>query len=268
MAGFRFVFMADSQLGCYASFSGLDADQVAALAAQDIHVRQVPATDDLDWDVRHFEQAVALANDLAPTFVVMGGDMVNDPVDEDQYAAVVKVAEGLDAPMHWVAGNHDIALDTNVPDAASMAAYRARFGPDHYTVVHEDTTVVVVDTVVWANAEAVPDEWATQRTWLEATLATARDRGGPIIVAGHHPLFLDHADEPDSFWVVPPDRRREVLDLFHAHGVRTYLCGHRHRNELAREGRLEVVVTGAVGLPLGDDPSGLRVSHRWLSLPD
>lgn len=36
-------------------------------------------------------------------------------------------------------------------------------------------------------------------------------------------------------------------------------AGHYHRNAYARAGEIEMVTTGAVGRPLGDDPSGFRV---------
>jgi hypothetical protein len=37
------------------------------------------------------------------------------------------------------------------------------------------------------------------------------------------------------------------------------VSGHYHRNALARDGALEMVTTGPVGMPLGDGKSGLRV---------
>jgi predicted phosphodiesterase len=53
------------------------------------------------------------------------------------------------------------------------------------------------------------------------------------------------------------------------------LAGHWHRNNIATSGELEMVTSGPVGYPLGDDPSGFRiiefddagVRHRYLPLP-
>ena len=39
-AGFRFVFMADCQLGCYATFSGMTDDDLGAIVA---YLRSIPA---------------------------------------------------------------------------------------------------------------------------------------------------------------------------------------------------------------------------------
>lgn len=273
-ADLRFVFMADSQVGMYRHFSGRDDDEIRELAEHGIHVPKVPAVDDLDWDVTRLREAVSLTNELEPAFAVMGGDMVNDPYDEQQYDALRTVTDDLDVPMHWVPGNHDVGHDTNVPTAASMAHYRDRYGPDHHVVVHPAATIVVVDTVVWSNPDALPDELDAQLAWFHDVLAEADDHPGPTVVCGHHPLFLDRPDEPDQFWTVPTSQRHHLLDRLHEHDVSTYLAGHWHRNNVATDGDLEVVVTSAVGLPLGHDPSGLRlvevtddvVSHHFLPL--
>lgn len=271
---FRFAFMADCQLGCYASFSGMDEADVARFAERDMVVRVTPATTGFDWDARQYERAVADANALDPAFAVLGGDMVDDPDDPDQYREVLRITEQLDAPMHWVPGNHDIGADTNVPTSASMAAYRTRFGPDHYAFQHDGATVIVVDTVVWVHAEVVAEEWEAQLAFLRTELAAAAARGGPVIVCGHHPLFTRDADEPDDYWNVPAVRRHLLLDLLVEHGVQLYLCGHWHRCGGGMYRGLEVAVTGPVGYPLGAEPSGFRlvqvdehdIRHEYLSL--
>src|SRR5438876_12280888 len=53
--------------------------------------------------------------------------------------------------------------------------------------------------------------------------------------------------------------RRPILDLLTGYGVRAFFCGHWHRNGGGWDRGVEVVVTGPVGYPLGDDPSGFRV---------
>ena len=82
------------------------------------------------------------------------------------------------------------------------------------------------------------------------------------------------ADEPEQYYNLPVERRREILKLFGDAGVRYVFAGHYHRNALARDGALEIVTTGPVGKPLGADPSGFRivivtrdsVIHRYYAL--
>jgi serine/threonine-protein phosphatase CPPED1 len=274
--GFRFLFMADCQLGCYASFSGLSAAEAAAYADRDMVVAPVPRVQGWAWDAERFTAAVDAANRLGPAFVVMGGDMVDDPHDDGQRAAVHRIAAGLDGiPIHWVPGNHDCADDSLVPTDRSLAGYRARFGPDHYAFSHGDTAFVTINTVVLDHPERVADEAGAQLGFLEDSLRDARQRGARhVIVFGHHPLFTDHPEEPDTYWNIPTPQRRVVLRLLHAFGVRAFFCGHWHRNGGGWDGDLEVAVTGPVGYPLGPDPSGFRivtvtgdgVDHQYVGL--
>ena len=276
MTSFRFVFMADCQLGCYATFSGLSETDVAALGSRGIQVTVAPKTHGYEWDARRYEVAVAAARRLRPDFVVMGGDMVDDANDPGQLGELLRITDGLGrVPMRWVPGNHDAAPDAVVPTAASLRHYRDRFGPDYYVFEHKGTTCVVTDTVVWQHPELVPDEWQAQLNFLERSLQEAYRRGSAhILVFGHHPLFTVSPDETDSYWNIPRDRRRRILGLLHAYGARAFFCGHWHRNGGGWDGGLEVVVNGPVGYPLGKDPSGFRVVdvddervvHRYVPL--
>lgn len=257
---FRFVFMADCQFGCYATFSGLDADEVAAYADRGMAVASVPPVDGFAWDADRYREAVGAANRIGPAFVVMGGDMVDDAADPDQYDALMAITGDLTMPMHWVPGNHDVAWDAVSPTADALASYRHRFGPDRFAFRHNDVAFVVIDTPVWIGPEALPDEAADHVAWLERVLGEARrDDVAHIIAFGHHPPFTTHPDEDDSYWNLPRDRRTLLLDLLDAHDATAMLCGHWHRNGGGRVGDLEVVVSGPVGYPLGADPSGLRI---------
>jgi 3',5'-cyclic AMP phosphodiesterase CpdA len=274
---FRFLFMADCQIGCYASFSGLTEDDVVSYAAKDMVVRSVPRSDDLEWDLANLRAAMAAANRIAPEFVVMGGDMIDDPRSDLQYRGLLESRAILDEsiPMYWVPGNHDIAFDTVVPTAASIAAYQERFGPARYSFRHREVTFVVANTVVWDHPEEAGDAGSADLHWLERQLDAGRE-GRHRIVFGHHPLFTAVPDEADTYWNIPTERRRLLIDLFTVYGVRTMFCGHWHRNGGGAAGDLDVVVTGAVGYPLGHDPSGFRIveigddsiDHEYVALPD
>lgn len=274
---FRFVFMADCQLGCYASFSGLSEGEVADYAARDMLVESVPAVEGFAWDAANLERAVALTNAIGSDFSVVGGDMVDDPTDAEQYAALRRITAGLDAPVHWVPGNHDAAFDTIVPTAESLDFYRARFGADSYRFLHKGVAFIVVNTVVWDHPESFEDGWSAQLGFLEQSLDAAADRDAAhIVVFGHHPLFTADPDEADSYWNIPSVRRTELLDLFATFGVSSMFCGHWHRNGGGRVGELDMVVSGPVGFPLGSDPPGLRVvdvtadgvEHRYIGLDE
>jgi 3',5'-cyclic AMP phosphodiesterase CpdA len=261
MTSFQFMFLADCQLGAYASFSGLSEREVADYARRDLQVHATSRTDGFEWDAERFESAIQTANRLRPEFVVMGGDMVNDPASEDQYDAVMRIASGLDdgIEMKWVPGNHDIAADTVVPTHRSIANYREGFGPDYYAFDWGANRFVVLNTVVLDHPEEVASELADQLEFVEFELGRAAGANRPVILMGHHPLFTSAAHEEDSYWNIPTERRGILLAMIHRYSVRIMFAGHWHRNSYAQDGEFEMVTSGAVGYPLGRDPSGYRL---------
>lgn len=272
----RILFLADMQLGAYASFSGLSDDDVARYRERGMRVEAVERVTGHEWDAARYREAIRMAEALRPDLVLIGGDMVDDPNSEDQYEEFMRITGSLDAsiPIRWVPGNHDIAPDTVVPTPESVARYREAFGPDSYAVDVGPVRVVAWNTVVAAHPELVPGEWEAQLGFLEEELDGAARREHQVILAGHHPLFTADADEDDDYWNVPRARRRQVLALVDRHRVPLALAGHLHRNSIARHGDFEMAASGPVGYPLGDDPSGVRIveadgriiTHRYLAL--
>ena len=273
-----FVFLADTQLGCYATFSGFTDEQIAAYAAMGMKVEPVPPAEGFAWDADRYRRAVAAINRRRPRLVLIGGDLIDDANSEDQTKAFFEITSAIDddIEVRWVPGNHDIALDAVVPTIESIEAYRAVFGPDYYSFRMGDILFLALNTSVIDHPEGAPGEWEDQLAFLSDELTTAaRSDVGQVIVIGHHPLFLERADEPDTYWNLPLARRRVLLDLFERAGVRLGFAGHWHRNAEATANGFTQVVSGPVGYPLGDDPSGYRlvevsadgIRHEYRPLP-
>jgi 3',5'-cyclic AMP phosphodiesterase CpdA len=249
---FFFIQMSDPQFGMYAADSNF---------AQ---------------ETTNFEMAIATANRLHPTFVVVTGDLINRPGDSAQAAEYWRIAKKLDTsiPLYNVAGNHDVG---NTPTSASVAAYAKLFGPDHYVFRHGKFTAIVLNSTIIDSSEQVPTEFAAQESWLEAELARARRNGASqIVVFQHHPYFLKNAAEPDQYFNIPLAHRARYLGLFHKYGVTAVFAGHYHQNAEAGDGAMEMITTGPVGKPFGGAQSGFRIvtvtdsgiSHRYYGLGD
>jgi serine/threonine-protein phosphatase CPPED1 len=221
----------------------------------------------------NFEFAVATVNRLRPAFVVVTGDLVHRPGDLEQIAEYRRILARVDPaiPVYDVAGNHDVE---NVPTPESIAAYTNRFGPDYYSFRYRDFVGIVLNSTVIHSPQKVPEHFQAQERWLEAELEKARREGARhIAVFQHHPWCLTSAGEPDQYFNIPLERRTRYFALFHKHGVRHLFCGHYHRNSLAKDGPMQIITTGPVGKPLGNDRSGLRIAivrdngieHRYYS---
>ncbi len=259
---FRLVFLADTQLGCYATFSGFSDEKIERYAQMGMKVGKVSSVDGLEWDASRYRQAVDVINAVRPALVVIGGDLVDDSNSEEQIETFLEIASTIDSDIavRWVPGNHDIAPDSLIPTPDSIRAYRDVFGSDYYSFRMHDTLFVALNTTVIDHPENVPGEWEAQLGFLRDELDLAgRSDVGHVIALGHHPLFIERADEPDSYWNLPTERRRVILDLFRDAGVSHGFAGHWHRNAIGVDGGFTQVTSGPVGYPLGDDPSGYRV---------
>lgn len=275
----RLAFLADVQIGCMATFSGVDDGDIARFARSGMVVRRFPHTDSLNWDLDRFVDAVHELNELEPDLVVIGGDMVDDISRSDQLDGFRAVAAGSERPLHFAPGNHDICADAAVPTAESLEWYRSSFGAEHSVVstgLSDSTTLTVamVNSAVLDQPRKLPGSFDAEMQWLEAELANRPP--GPTIVVSHHPPFVGDPDEAPNYWNIPPERRQPFLDLLVDQGVDLVLCGHRHLNDSTQFRGVEIVTTAAVGFPLGTDPPGFRlvdvddsgISHTYYPLAD
>ncbi len=221
-----------------------------------------------------FEFVIASLNRLRPAFVIASGDLVNKPGDPAQTAEYLRIAAKLDRsiPLYNVAGNHDVG---NEPTPETLAAYRQKFGRDYYSFRHGELFGIVLNSSLIQAPGKAQTEAAEQQAWLREELDRARASGARhVVVFQHHPWFLEKPDEPDQYFNLPLERRGAYLELLKDAGVSHVFAGHVHRNSQGRDGALEMVTTGPVGRPLGDDPSGIRVvivrpeglEHRYYGL--
>ena len=261
---FFFIQLADPQLGMFSSISRLTDEEIEERRQRGINVRKAPKViTGFAKETRLFSLAIDAANRLSPAFVVVCGDMTHEPEDEDQVEEVKRIAEMLEPtiPIHWVAGNHDVG---NAPTPETLAHYRKRYGADNYSFDHGGSHFVVLNSCVAFDASSVPDDWDALINFLREDLQAARESGcEDIIVFMHHPLFLSHREEGDGYFVIPKERRAVILDALKSKGVSAVFAGHMHRNIYASDGELQMITTAAVGYPLGDDPSGLRIVRTY-----
>lgn len=256
---FFFVQMADVQFGLFAYLSGADEAMIERAQRQRLSIRRAPKTTGFARETELYTLAIEATNRLGPDFVVNCGDMTNEAEDETQLGELRRITAQLrdDIPMNWVPGNHDIGNDLT-PE--SLALYRERYGEDSYYFDHRASRFIVINSNIAFYPPTIPGEWERLLEFLESALQGARDIGSAhALMFTHHPLFLESADEEDSLLAIPRERRRVLLDLLHAYDADAVFSGHWHTNSYARDGKLEVVTSAAVGYPLGNDPSGFRI---------
>jgi predicted phosphodiesterase len=218
-------------------------------------------TKDVDFkhETANFEFAIAAANRVKPAFLVVTGDLTNKTGDAAQIAEYKRIAARLDPAikLYSVPGNHDVG---NEPTPESLAAYRKNYGRDYYSFRSGDIYGIVLNSNLEKGAEKVPEEAAKMESWFQAELAKAKQSGAKhTIVFQHISFFLTDPQEADQYFNIPVPVREKYLKWMHEYGVRNVFSGHYHRNELGRDGDLEMVTTGPVGMPLEGAKSGIRI---------
>jgi len=173
-------------------------------------------------------KAVAAVNALAepPDFIVFTGDLTHttdDPVERRRRLAEFKsiVADLKVKTVRFLPGEHDASLDGG-------AAFKESFGDTHYVFDHGGVHFIALDNVSDPGAR-IGD---AQLQWLQADLA-ARERGAPIVVLTHRPLF-DLAPKWD--WATR-DGARAVELLMPFQNV-TVFYGHIHQEHHRMTGHI------------------------------
>ena len=191
--------------------------------------------------------------------MVICGDLVNRTGDPAEIAEYKRVLQELNPsiPVYNIAGNHDVG---NIPTPATLDVYHTAIGRDYYTFSAGEIFGIVLDSNLIRSPEGDPDAARRQEEWLEKTLESAKSSANQqIVVFQHIPYFTDASDEVEGYYNIPQPARRKYLDLLERAGVRYVFAGHYHRNAMGTDGPLTEIVTGAVGMPLGQSLSGFRI---------
>jgi len=253
---FFFIQLADTQYGMFTGGKGFE--QEAALV----------------------QRTVEHINRLRPRFVIVCGDLTNATPNHPRYRAQVsqfhRDFSKVDAeiPLVCVCGNHDIG---NRPTPDSIASYQEHFGDDYFSFWVGGVYNIVLNSSVLKDPSGAPDVLAAQQKWLDQQLRNAKTaKAKHLFLFQHHPLFLEQEDEPDQYFNIPLERRTPLLDQLKQADVRAVFAGHYHRNAYGRAGAIEMITTGPVGRPLGNDPSGFRIvivdeakiQHQYWAMDD
>lgn len=206
-------------------------------------------------DMNSLRQAVRLINALDVDFVVICGDMVNS-FNDQSVADFKSITSGLVVPWYPAPGNHDVG---NAPTAALLEKYRAAMGPDYYSFEHKGYTFAITDTSLWKAPLA--GESDKQDAWLTQTLTAAHDKGSPIFMVGHHPLYLTSPNEAEEYYNLPPAKRSELLALYETSGVVAVLGGHRHLLVINDYKGIQLVNGEVTSRHFDSSPLGFRLWH-------
>ncbi|KAM8890590.1 serine/threonine-protein phosphatase CPPED1 isoform 2-T3 [Synchiropus picturatus] len=267
---FYFIQAADPQLGLMKAWREGDCDG---------------GGDEWAEEVQLTKQAVEAVNQLRPRprFMVLCGDLVHampdTPFREGQEQDLKMALKDTDPsiPLVFVSGNHDLG---NTPTPRTLQQYCSAWGDDYFSFWVGGVLCLVLNSQLFYDASACPQQKEAQESWLEEHLRRASssttEKSKPIhvLVFQHIPLFLKNPDEDDDYFNLQRGVRQELLQRFKRAGVKAVFSGHYHRNAGGCHDGLDMVVSSAIGCQLGEDTHGVRVVvvtkdevvHRYHSL--
>ena len=201
------------------------------------------------------EKATDGINRLHPGFVVFTGDIVHNQHSPDQIREFKRVVARINPgiPVFFTPGNHDIGQN---PDKESLKQYRQNYGKDRFAFLHKGSAFIGFNSS-FLKARLVKQE-QEQFNWLTARFRKYRN-AEHIILFCHYPFFNSKPGEPESYSNIAPDCREKYLSFFESNGVDAVFSGHLHNNKVLTSGKVLLVTTSALGKPLGNAPSGLRI---------
>jgi 3',5'-cyclic-AMP phosphodiesterase len=190
------------------------------------------ATGDDRGAARALRTAVAAVLELrpAPDAVLVSGDL-GDLGDPAEYALARELLAPLPMPVHVLAGNHD-----------DHEALSEAFGtPARYTTRVGELALVACHTPIPGRLEGRLD-----LEWLEAELEAAR--GGPVVIAMHHPPLLTGIPVLDEIGLSAEERAGLTDLLARFPNVRRVVSGHVHRTAFGVLGGCGVVTAPSTNL--------------------
>ncbi|MGZ5091468.1 MAG: metallophosphoesterase family protein [Burkholderiales bacterium] len=173
-----------------------------------------------------------------PDLVVVNGDLImGDPDDDADHAFARSRIAQLPVPCRYLPGNHDIGDNVVSGKMAKRVNNERRerflkhFGEERWAFARAGWGFVGINSqLLGSNGQPAEDE---QWTWLEQALT--EQKGRPIALFLHKPLFLDHPSEPDHADAtlrqscIDSASRSRLLELCRRHGVRLVSSGHKHQ---------------------------------------
>ena len=233
----KFVQMTDPQLGFYAS--------------------RHSGTEGIEYEIKNLSAAISMTNEIQPDFVITTGDLMQNRLDQQHADVVKKLYAQLNCKYYFAPGNSDLS---NSPKFEDIERYKGRFGSDHFSFYHRNSQFIILNSCVLFDWSETPGENVNQIRFLEQQLMIGRANNSiHQLIFMHHPLFGTHPEDEDSHMVLPKSQRLQILNLLERFDVTAVFTGHWHANNIVQYQSTQLITSGPITYPLGDDPSGIRI---------
>lgn len=171
--------------------------------------------------------------------VVHTGDITNDKIDDDKIVnAGLSVIKKLKAPIHFVAGNHDI-LPGKLKKTSKI--FNDKFGGMITQAEYHHVLFIFIYTEPLRKSFAIDDYQPLKQ--LQAILD--KSNGKPVIIFHHAPSVEDfYNNTMHKGWKT--EVRNKWIELINAYNVKAVIAGHFHKDEFHWLGDVPLYVSAPV----------------------
>lgn len=211
-----------------------------------------------------FQWAIRKVNKLQPDFVITGGDLVMDVLNQSYgrsdslYNLYKKLSGKFDMPVYNTMGNHENygwqrneeGIEQHPEYGKGM--YEKRIGPRYYSFDHKGWHFIILDDVYLKEpgvyAGRVDDE---QLEWIIKDLEKV-DKETPIAISVHIPFITSAAQISRGSMAgnsegMVASNSGDVLQLFSEYNLRLVLQGHLHfLEDIYIQNQVHFITGGAV----------------------
>jgi 3',5'-cyclic AMP phosphodiesterase CpdA len=225
----------------------------------DIHVQKELKADE------GFLKAIKQVNELEPDFVITGGDLIMDALNQTYersdslYKLYISLCENFSMPVYNTIGNHEIfglyessGIDTTHPYyGKNLFEKYLGNGSVNKSFYHKGWHFLVLDGIGFTEERkyfGFIDQ--LQMEWIKSELQII-DKETPIVLSTHIPFssvgiqMLEESTAPLTGQLVVTNSK-EVMGLFAEHNLRLVLQGHLHIVEEIIFRRTHFITGGAV----------------------
>jgi 3',5'-cyclic AMP phosphodiesterase CpdA len=192
-----------------------------------------------------FQWAIREVNKRGPDFVLTGGDMVMDVLNQSYgradslFRMYEDLSEKFRMPVYNTLGNHEVYGWQRVEEGIEQhpefgkGMYEQRLGPRYYSFDHKGWHFIILDAVYLEERGVYSGKIDEEQiSWISSELDKL-DQWTPIAISAHFPFISSafqltmgpEAKIPDGLLI---ENSRQVLALFSDYNLRLVLQGHLH----------------------------------------
>jgi Icc protein len=233
--------------------------------------------------VEGFSQALDTVNRLKPDFIITGGDLIMDALEQSYghadslYDLYMEMMDKSKVKIYNTMGNHEIygIYKNSGADPAHVEygekMFEKRLGKSYYSFDHKGWKFMIINSIEdTRNGGYVGQVDSIQITWIKSELMKT-DSVTPIVLSTHIPFITAFSQKyggstiaNDSSLVVI--NSKEVLDLFRSYNLKLVLQGHLHTVEDIYIDGIHFITGGAVSAGWWNGPNmGFEEGFMYLT---